>query len=209
MKHNFKLIVLLLIIPIFVSAQKGFGTEKNKSNYQFGFKINTNQYGTAIRCVRIHNQSDGKKKLKYIKTKQWAGQIAGYEYSKANPDLNNLVEDYEIFEIPQEVKAKGDEEIKIYTIERTTAILNNLWRLRYSEYPFGTANSEIGKGWAAHPDSNITFLPNKRQLKMLRAYGIENINDVFVGEEAFRLMRDILDKPWQQTYAKGSQQIDN
>ena len=209
MKNFVKLLVVLIFIPSLLWGQKGFGDEKNANPYIFGFKINTTTYGQAVQCVMVYTNAEGKEKIYYLKTAQWARQFTGYENSKANPNNENFIEEYNIFEVPDKIKAMGDDEIKIYTLERTESILTNLWRLRYSEYPFGTVNKEIGSGWAAHPDKNITFMPSNRQMEILQTYGIDGINDIFKDEGAFRLMRDILEKTWQKTYKDGSQQLEN
>ena len=209
MKNVVKILMILIFVPTLLWGQKGFGEEEKAANpYTFGFKINTTTYGQAVQCVIVYTNSSGKEKLYCLKTAQWARQVTGYENSKANPENKNLIKEYDIFEVPDKVIKMGEEEVKIYTLERTEAILTNLWRLRYSEFPYSTGNNEIGSGWAAHPDTNITFMPSKRQMETLQTYGIDGINDIFKDEDAFRLMRDVLDKTWQKTYEQGSQQLE-
>lgn len=204
MKTNILLLAAVFFFTSFLQAQQDFGSEEEANPYEFAFQINTGSAGQAIRCAVIYTNPYGKEKVNYMPLDQWVQQFLGYQQSKANPEGENYVEKYNIFKVPNSVKAKGEEEVKIYSKERTEAIMKNMWRLRYSQYPFGKGSKELGKGWAAHPDSNIYFMPSQGQFQILESYGIKTMNDLFRGEDAFRLMRDILDKNWQKKYASGS-----
>lgn len=190
-----------------LTAQQDFGSEEDANPYAFAFQINTTSDGQTVKCAVLYTNPYGKVKAQYLSQRSWVRQFLGYEKSEANPEGENLAEKYKVFEVPSSVKAMGEDEVEIYSIERTESILQNLWRLRYSEYPFATTSSEIGDGWAAHPDTNVYYLPSNEQFEILENYGVNTINDFFIGEDAFSLLRDMLDKNWQNNYAKGGQEL--
>ncbi len=201
-------LLLLMILSSSLKAQH-FGEEEFENPYQFGFKINTTAYGQTVSCAILYKNPYGSTKVNYIPMRSWTLQFLGYENSQANPKRENLAKKYNVFEVPKNVKAQGDAEIKEYSIQRLESILRNLWRLRYSVYPFDRPPAGIGKGWANHPDTNVYYIPSNEQFKILETYGVKTINDFFRGKQAFRLLRDMLDKTWQANYAQGRQSLND
>ncbi len=208
--RNIKIIVILLLIIFNINsdliAQKKFGSEE--ASYTFAFKINTTADGQTVKCAIINTGVAGGRKIKYIPVRLWVRQFLGYDKSNANPECENFAKKYDVFKVPDEVIEMGKEEIEIYSIARTESILRNLWRLRYREYPFFPIPQNVGKGWAAHPDSNVCCVPSNEQFLILENYGIKRMNDFFKGEKAFRLLRDMLDKSWQARYAGNAQSLE-
>ena len=105
---------------------------------------------------------------------------------------------HKVIDIPDDVSTKGEEKISDYTISKTINTLNNLWRLRYCEYPY--PHSGTAKGWARHKDPKVRTLPSDKQYAILRTYGIEDLNNFFYGENAYRLLKDIRNKAWRTDY---------
>lgn len=85
--------------------------------------------------------------------------------------------------------------------------VNDLWRLRWAEWPFyvappRNANANTltpfgpGPGWARKP-----FQPSEGQLELLKTYGVTDpMVDAFWGANAFRLLKDMQDPAWVTTY---------
>ncbi len=83
-------------------------------------------------------------------------------------------------------------------------ILNNLWRLKYSEYPYFNPEMNNEKGWAKHPDDKITWMPSESQMRLLKPYGINSFSDFFTGEHLFDFLRDVTDRDWQNRYIQSA-----
>jgi hypothetical protein len=76
--------------------------------------------------------------------------------------------------------------------------LDNLWKLRFWEYPYAVADgARTGKGWAEKPT-----IPGERQFEVLSDYGITHTTALCYGENMFRLLRDMGDPVWVDNYRK-------
>ena len=72
--------------------------------------------------------------------------------------------------------------------------LENLWKLRYSEYPYD-GNTE--KGWAGKD-----FVPSDSQWSFLkRNYHYSELSQFLYGEDMWRLVKDSQDPDWQNQYS--------
>jgi len=69
---------------------------------------------------------------------------------------------------------------------------NELWKLRYAEHP---GDLGAGKGWARHPNG-----PDVGQINQLKRFGIERLNDMIYGEQAYALLRAVTDPSFVQSY---------
>lgn len=202
------LLILLFTIGCFSTAQTNtFGNEETKSEYFFAYKIMPSMQRELVVCAIIKPNPEGKDYIKYVSTKSWATQLTGYQTSKANPEKENLVLKYEIFEIPDTIISLGEDEVKDYTILRTVFLLNNLWRLRYSEYPYET-KGKPEKGWAIHPEEKAITLPSESQMNILRKYGIQELNNFFLHEGALKLLKDFRNRDWQTRYSQSLEPTD-
>ena len=56
----------------------------------------------------------------------------------------------------------------------------------------------MGKGWSEKPT-----VPGDRQMLLLNGYGIEHPTDLCIGEDFFRLLRDMGDPDWVNNYRQG------
>lgn len=88
--------------------------------------------------------------------------------------------------------------------------LEDLWRLAYSEYPFGNVTSSLpagspagvsnpigpGPGWARSP-----FKPSEGQIQILQSYGAATFIDIIYGDNAFHLLHDMQDPAWVSRYS--------
>jgi len=206
MKRNI-LIILFVSIAISSSSQiNTFGEEGDETatNFVFAIKLMPSLNGNLVQVAVKLKDSEDPKSVEYLTFNGFARQIAGYESSKANPNKENLIEKYNVFEVPSEATEKGNSEIIFYTVKKTEVILNNLWRLKYSEYPYFSMERNSDKGWAKHQDINITWLPSDSQMNILRQYGINELSEFIEGEDAMRLLKDVRDREWQNRYIQSA-----
>jgi len=203
MKH--RLLILFIFISHFLNAQEynTFGEEEyTKKEYVFVMRLmpdlSSNLYQLGI--MKIDN--DEKAEVIYLSADSWIRQLIGIESSKANPDAENFVIKHKIFDFSNQ--SVNNEEIEHYTIEKVKQLLDNLWRLKYSEYPWYNLEKKDEKGWALNPDPEITWMPSESQTNILRGYGVTEINEFFKDDDLFRLLRDIHDTEWQNRYIQSA-----
>lgn len=108
----------------------------------------------------------------YLSRRDWMFQITGLQQSKANPEEKNLL---------KEAGIEGPD------------VLNELWKLRYSESPY--AGAPVEKGWAGKPR-----IPTKEQMNMLSQFGVKTINEYFYGENLYKLLKAMQDPAWVAEY---------
>lgn len=201
----FAFILLISLVQAQENGNIQFGSTQSSQEYFFAFKLMPSTTGELVQCAIIRKNPYGDDEIKFISSQTWARQFTGYEVSSANPNKENFALKYNIFEIPSEVKSQGDYEVREYSIQRTHNILANLWRLRYSEYPYASADGNRQKGWAAHPDKNVKWLPSDAQMEILGTYGIAQLSDFCTGDNVFSLLKDVKTKEWQAKYNTNSE----
>ena len=125
---------------------------------------------------------------------QFVQQAQGVVPSKANPSGENLFRKFKVNSClpPPEL----DDDRVIIT---DCGVFDNLWKLRFWEYPFRLSEGvHPGKGW-----SEEEFAPSARQKLLLSDYGILHMHSMAKGDDVFRLLRDIGDSTWVDNYRKG------
>jgi len=137
----------------------------------FGLSLQPN-YNDVITYAIININEKGVVNRTFLNRKDWLFQIIGFQQSKVNPESKNLLKDAGI---------EGPE------------ILDELWKLRYSEPQYESSTSE--KGWAAKER-----MPSEGQMEMLRQFGIKNINDYFFGDNLLKLLNAMEDPGWVSEY---------
>ena len=162
------LIVILLLLTLFVSAQVD---KKPTYKSYFGFSLVQTMYGGMIHfgIVRVH--SDGTEEYRYYGRHNWLLQVAGHLGSEANPDSVNLFLKYDV----------------------DPRMVLDLWKLRYSEYPYKSKTQKTG--WA-----HKMYGPSEGQLTFLKKYGFETIVSFVYGDKAFQLLKDMMDPEWVDAY---------
>ncbi len=170
--------IILLVLPVSFFGQEVL---KDTVNFHtFGLRLVPDFSGFGQFYV-VYKPADGSKHLTEgysISRRDFFLQAKGEINSEANLTRKNL--------------------FKYYGLDSAKAIyaINNLWRLRYAEYPYRTADSTANlKGWAGRE-----FSPSEAQMEILRSYGIQHINDLIIGENLFRLLKDVSNPAWQQNY---------
>jgi hypothetical protein len=118
-------------------------------------------------------------------------QVQGRTFSQANPDGENLLRKYGVKQCLNTVDTAG------FVIDCTT--LDDLWKLRFWEYPLQMEQGQQQLvGWAANK-----LRPDDRQLLLLKGYGMRYMLDLAIGENMFRLLKDMGDEEWVQNYRSG------
>ncbi|MCQ2606809.1 MAG: hypothetical protein MJ204_09790 [Bacteroidales bacterium] len=137
----------------------------------FGISLITTHMG-FVRYGFIQIKSTGEQKITWLSREQFMSQVAGEMVSKANPEKKNLLEEKKI----------------------SASTFDNLWKLRYAEYPYDGSNE---KGWAGKD-----FMPSDAQLAFLkRNYHYNGLDQFFYGEDMWRLIKDMQDPNWQNQYS--------
>jgi len=167
--------ILILFALFFFSIPKGFTQDStNVSKKYFGLSLQPNFQDLITYAIIEINEKNGKKVVNrvFLSKSDWLHQIVGIQQSKANPEEKNMLKDAGI---------KGPD------------ILDEVWKLRYSETPY--AGSAVEKGWAGKPT-----IPTEGQLEMLQKFGIKTIGDYFYGENLLKLLKAMEDPGWVAEY---------
>jgi len=199
-------LIISVLFPAFSQGHTTFGEEGEETiDAYFAFKLVPGQGGDLIQCAIItKSNSEAPDVVKYVTMDEWVKQFTGYSKSAANPKSENLALKHKVFYVPDTIKYMGDIELEKFIHARTKSILNNMWRLRYREYPYKSDYDWKG-GWARNSEPTVNFLPSKAQWKILESYGIVNgFNDFVKAEQVIRLMTDMLDKNFQNTYMQST-----
>ena len=118
-------------------------------------------------------------------------QVQGRTFSPANTDGENLFRKYGVKQCLNTEDSTG------FVIDCT--VLDDLWKLRFWEYPLQMEQGQSDlTGWASNK-----LRPDDRQLLLLRGYGMRYMLDVVIGENMFRLLKDMGDEEWVANYRSG------
>ncbi len=125
---------------------------------------------------------------------QFVLQAQGGVPSNANPDGANLFRKYGVNScLPPAEMGNGR------IVMTDCGVFDDLWKLRFWEYPFRQAEGvHPGNGWAETPNA-----PSPRQMLLLADYGMLYLHSMVKGEDLFRLLRDMGDQEWVDNYRKG------
>ncbi len=183
---RFKLIFVLLL-SVFVlklsdvHAQNSekFG-ETAEPEYRFGFNLLETANGALFHLALVKTDIEGRKEVKQITFDDFLYQASGKVESVANTKSVNYF-----------VK---------YGITKPVETLRMLWKLRFKEMPQGGSNEE---GWA-HYASDAFFVLSNEQREVLRKYGMKRMTDFIVGDNAFKLLRNMEDATWVEQYKSGN-----
>jgi hypothetical protein len=201
MKIQILLTILTLVSSQIFAQVNTFGTEtEEEAEYVFAIKLMPSLSGPLVQLAIKMPNSTNREDIQFLTVNSFARQLGGFEKSKANPNGENFIAKYNIFEVPEEAVNRGNSEIEFYTIKKTEVILNNLWRIKYSEYPYFNLEMNSEKGWAKHQDEKITWMPSDAQMNILRSYGINEISEFIEGDNAMRLLKDVRNRDWQNRY---------
>lgn len=181
--------LLILVVPALLGTLSAQGL----AMHEFGMSLATGANGQlfSLFVVKVH---EGKVlESTPITREQFIRQAQGRTFSKANPDADDLFRKHGVkaCTLPADSAALG------YLTDCLT--LDNLWKLRFWEYPFALSDaSSKGQGWSEKPS-----IPSERQQMLLSGYGITYPTALCHGDDFFRLLRDMGDPEWVDNYRKG------
>lgn len=126
-----------------------------------------------------------------LSREQFIRQVQGRAFSKANTDAEDLFRKYDVTQctLPEDSAKMG------FLTDCST--LDDLWRLRFWEYPLET-QEHPGKGWSAE-----ALKPSPRQMDILKCYGMQYPTDLVIGANLFALLHDMGDPRWVEQYRHG------
>lgn len=137
----------------------------------FGFSLQPTSFSLVTFAIVEMNEKGVANRV-FLSKRDWLHQIVGIQKSNANPEEKNLL---------KEAGLEGPD------------VINEIWKLRYSETPY--AGQVVEKGWAAKPT-----IPSDGQMEMLNQFGVKRINEYFYGENMFKLLKSMEDPGWVSEY---------
>lgn len=183
--RNFAITLILALTSLCVSAQSPeeyitFGENADDQDTDFlGFCLLPGS-NLLERFVEIHINPDGSLKYTYLTMDGFVNRAAGRERSAANSKGANYFANFGI---------------------KNPGIVGDLWKLRYTEYPYHGSNEQ---GWSTN--DSVPTLPSDAQMAILKKYGIYKISDYCFGLMAFMLLHDMEDPAWIEKYKNASYQ---
>lgn len=171
-----------------------FAAAQSPPAWQFALSLSTSTDGQLF-CLFLVKEKDGQiMESRPLTRANFIRQAQGRTFSPANPDAENLFSKYDVKQctLPPDSAAMG------FLTDCST--LDDLWKLRYWEYPLKTDNGQqMAKGWSERP-----LAPSARQMDLLHGYGMRFPADLVIGAEMFRLLHDMGNHDWVVKYRSGA-----
>lgn len=159
--------------------------------HTFGLSLNTGMNNEIFTLFIVQMHGMHVVGTQPISSEQFIAQAQGATESKANPDRENLFRKFKI-------DACTHPDTTMYT--PYCPVLGDLWKLRFSEYPFHQPNGGMPeRGWAGKKGS-----PTPEQMVILADYGLMRLSGLIKGIDVFRLLHDVGDSTWVAKYQGGS-----
>jgi hypothetical protein len=180
-----------LVLPSLSGGQAG--TPSPFASYSFGVSLNTGMNSQLFTLFLVKEFEGRTIQTEPMTREQFVLQAQGAVPSKANPEGVNLFHRYGVRLCLHPEDTTGTR------LLRDCEVFDQLWKLRFWEYPFRLAEGQHpGKGWAEKREA-----PSARQMLLLSDYGILQLSGMAKGVDAFRLLRDVGDSSWVDNYLKG------
>lgn len=177
----------LLVLPALLLCLE----VRSQARYEFGFSLNPTAQG-ALHGLFIYTVLDGQAVGSVpMRALPFFLQASGMEESRANLEMIDLFAEHGIAGCGPLASSSGA------TSDLDCLPLKDLWKLRYQD-GMGVAS---GMGWAAEP-----MRPSERQQIILQHYRppqYDHWHGPYFGNDAFRLLRDMQDPAWVETYRRG------
>ena len=177
-----KKLVLIAILSFFYLGSNSQSYEEldslfidtTKTDWYFAVSLMQTVRGDLMHFAVIKKQRNGKWYAIYMTKTDFLMQITGQQTSRANPNNINYMKEYKIY----------------------WQTLDEMWKLRYSEFPYRKKYEDNEKGWAKRK-----FMPSDGQLDYLKKnYGIKHITDFIYGKNLFKLLKNMQDPQWVEYY---------
>lgn len=163
------------------------------ATYTFGLSLATSLNSQLMSCFVVKVFEGEVIATEPVTRDQFLQQVRGLVPSKANTEGRDLFAVHGVQACQVRLEEDGSRTIPY------CAVLDDLWKLRFWEYPLHVQDGQrVGKGWAEQP-----LNPSPRQMLLLSGYGLRHPTDLCHGEAMFRLLRDMGDPEWVDNYRKG------
>jgi hypothetical protein len=200
------LICVLLTVAGFGFLQQSTEVELAYKEY-LGFSLMPGANSTAVSFHIIKKWDDPKMPIEAVNITQreFTAIASGLIKHNANPKGENLFATNGVIDCGYFNDTVIN--MRFYESGMRCNTVNDIWRLRWAEWPFyiaapRNANPNTltpfgpGPGWARKP-----LQPSEGQLELLKSYGVTDpMVDAFWGANAFRLLKDMQDPAWVTTY---------
>lgn len=215
MKNVITSIFFLVLTNFLFSQNAKFCSEENVNIYFFGVRIVSVNNGIGQFYI-VYAPKGNIENLQTISKTQFLNQAQGIEDSEVNAGNVDLFTKFGVVDSLRLVNlvvssispVPTDLDVYNYTLKTkfdtqvgliAESAVNKLWKLRYAIYPLAFFNDDT-LGWTNNTENQ--YMPKKGQMDILKTYGIEKINDYIWGDNLFRLLRDMENKEWVETYMK-------
>lgn len=203
--HIIPIALILLGLGLFQQAGEAALTYHD----HLGFSLMPGANSSPVSYYIVRKFDDPAKQItaQNISKNEFIGIAYGWGQSSANPKGEDLFTKFEVAHcgyVPDTIIHHV-----IYKGGLGCGPLDDLWRLGYSEYPYGNTTTNIpanpqsvsnptgrGPGWARSP-----FKPSDGQIQILQSYGAETFIDIIYGDAAFHLLHDMQDAAWVSKYS--------
>ena len=162
--------------------------------WHFAMSLQPTTDGQLFSLFLVRTKGDLVLDTRPLTREMFVKQAQGRATSLANPEGTDLFAraDIRACYLPPDSVAMG------YSV-RDCSVLDDLWRLRYWEFPTHVqGGGQPMTGWAGMP-----LRPSDRQLGILAGYGLKHPSGMIMGEELFRLLKDMTDPGWVGNYRQG------
>ena len=186
------LLLLCLMIETVVHATEPRPADRPFAVWKFALSLGSSSDGQLFSLFLVKVVDDTNVVESQPLTRQnFIRQVQGRAFSQANPDGENLFRKYGVKQCLNTVDSAG--------FVTDCLVLDDLWKLRFWEYPLQMDQGQHAvTGWAG-----MKLRPDDRQLLLLRGYGMKYLTDVAIGENMFRLLKDMGDEEWVANYRSG------
>mgnify|MGYP003394232862 CR=1 FL=1 len=163
------------------------------ATYTFGISMATGVGNQLYTCYLVKELDNRVIATEPMTVSEFILQAQGVKPSTANPDGRNFFLENRI----NTCLAFEDTEAAEFLYRCDP--LEDLWKLRFQEYPFLlSSGQQPGSGWAETRNA-----PSARQMLLLADYGILYLTGLCRGKDMFRLLHDMTDSSWVSNYRQG------
>jgi hypothetical protein len=175
---RFSILLFFVFLSFSVHSQDPvtFGDEIEPVHYFLGYRI-IPTYSTPVQYALIYAPQGSAEEITLISRNTFVAYAKGLTKCEANPGKENFFEVYGI-------------------INETT--VDELWKLRYKNYPFKLTSGNLDVGWSTN--DSFPSMPSEEQLILLNQFGISKISDFCYGDNAFRLLKSLEKEDWVTMY---------
>jgi len=164
--------------------------EVDFAKHYFGVGLGTGPHSSLFTCFMVKEYEGKIVAINGLTPDQFIRQAAAMIDSKANPDSIDYFQKFRVSSCLKMKDPDTGQEI------RPCDPFSKLWKLRFSKYPLHQREPvDRGDGWAKNETK-----PSPAQLEILSTYGIQGATGMCYGDNAFRLLRDVNDPIWVQSY---------